>query len=134
MNCKESKKWLTTFVDTLYKKSLQEIFLVISYFCDILQNLTSIRLLMVSNGKIHWLWTHNEAFFQWYPKLLGFGRQIGLINFGHLVYFRHIPCISQIWYWPVKSLGNSHHTSVVGVKIHKGEKPFKCSYMMLTSQ
>ena len=51
MNCKESKKRLT-FADTLYKKSLQEILPVISYFCDILQNLTSIRLLKYGNGKI----------------------------------------------------------------------------------
>ena len=29
----------------------------------------------------HGLRTPNEAFFQWYPKLLGLGRQIGPINF-----------------------------------------------------
>ena len=29
----------------------------------------------------HGLRTTNEAFFQWYPKLLGLGRQIGPINF-----------------------------------------------------
>ena len=34
----------------------------------------------------------------------------------------------------IKNLGNSHHTTVVVEKIHKGVKPFKCSYMMLTSQ
>ena len=42
--------------------------------------------------------TPNEDFFQWYPTLLGLGRQIGLINFGAFGIFS-TDLSALFWHW-----------------------------------
>ena len=57
----------------------------------------------------HGLWTPNEAFFHWNPKLLGLGRQIGQINFGHLGYF----WLYQHPFWYSESFDHVFHYSTI---------------------
>ena len=69
----------------------------------------------------HGIRTPNEAFFHRNPKLLGFGRQIGLINFGAFVVFSaklSAPILVQWVPCPCFPLFNHYFYKKISLYIH----------------